>query len=194
VTLFRDRPELLPAFRRGERAALEAVYFAYAGRIESLIRGGWRGADGVRHPIATTADDVADLLQEVFARVFAERARLGFDGLRAFAPYLDTIARNLMVDWVRRRGRETPLDIAQLELVADEELAPDWADPSTMKLVEAYLAGLPDALRDVHRECYIRGRSQRDAAAALGMSRQQVRTLEARLRDGLRDALGKQEK
>ena len=66
-----------------------------------------------------------------------------------------------------------------------------WADPAVMAVVEVYLAGLEGDLRDVHEVRYVRGLPQREAAAQLGISRQQLRTREARLRDGLREALAK---
>ncbi|MDB4967301.1 MAG: family polymerase sigma factor [Myxococcales bacterium] len=195
MTLFRDRPELLTAFRRGERSALVEVYWAYVDRVERLIRGGWRTPSGDRAEPPRGAD-VADLVQETFARAFAQRARLGFDGLRDFGPYLATISRNLLVDWARRQGREISVDFNHDGFAGaagetlDEVEAP-WADAATVRVVEEYLAGLPPDLADVHRERYIHSRSQRDAAAALRISRQQLRTLEKRLRDGLRRRLAR---
>lgn len=189
MTLFRDRPELLSRFRRGDREALVAVYWAYVDRIERLIRGGWRAPSGERVE-PPGRDDIADLVQETFVRAFAERARLGFDGVREYGPYLVTIARNLLVDWARRRGRELPVDSLDSWIAQSTEREPEvdapWSDPDTVKRVEQYLAALPRELADVHRERYVRAQSQRDAAAALGISRQQLRTRENRLRDGLR--------
>lgn len=195
MTLFRDRPELLAAFRRGDRSALVEVYWAYIDRVERLIRGGWRTPHGDRGA-PPRREDVADLIQETFARAFAERARLAFDGLREFGPYLATIARNLLVDWARRQGREIPVDFDQNELAAAateafDDLDAPWADAATVRVVEEYVSGLPPELADVHRERYVHSRSQRDAAAALGISRQQLRTQEKRLRDGLRRRLAR---
>jgi RNA polymerase sigma factor (sigma-70 family) len=189
MTFFRDRPDRLAAFRRGDRDTLEELYWAYLQHIQRLVRSGWRGAEGSRAS-ALSRQDVVDIVQEVFARAFGERARLGFDGLRPFQPYLDTIARNLMADWARRHGREIfvldPADLAGADQPAADE---PWSDPETMKTVERYLASLPEELRPIHEERFVKGRSQRDAADALGISRQQLRTREARLRDGLRRLL-----
>ena len=195
MTLFRDRPELLAAFRRGDRSALVEVYWAYIDRVERLIRAGWRTPKGDRAD-PPRREDVADLIQETFARAFAERARLAFDGLREFGPYLATIARNLLVDWARRQGREIPVDFDEDELAAAatevfDDVDTRWADGATVRVVQEYLSALPPELADVHRERYIHSRSQRDAAAALGISRQQLRTREKRLRDGLRRRLSR---
>jgi DNA-directed RNA polymerase specialized sigma24 family protein len=59
-----------------------------------------------------------------------------------------------------------------------------------MPIVEAFLAGLEPELKGVHQARYAQCLSQHDAAAALGISRQNHRTHERRLRDGLRLALG----
>src|SRR5262245_3311733 len=108
MTIFRDRPELLQAYRQGERHALTEVYWAYVERVERLVRFGLRMS---RSPgeLRSSSSDVAELMQEIFARAFSERARLGFDGLRDYGPYLGTLARNLIVDWARRRRREVLL-------------------------------------------------------------------------------------
>ena len=142
------------------------------------------------HAEAPGREDVADLVQETFARAFGERARLGFDGIREFGPYLGTIARNLLVDWARRRGREVPSELAPDVLASparDESSDEAWAEPGTMQKVEAYLKSLPPELAAVHRERHVLSRSQRYAAEVTrDSSRQQLRTREQRLRDGLR--------
>ncbi len=75
-------------------------------------------------------------------------------------------------------------DLESLELPAPGDDEP-YADERTMKAVRDYLAGLTPELRGVHEQRYVKGVSQEEAARALGLSRQQVRTLEERLRDGL---------
>jgi RNA polymerase sigma factor (sigma-70 family) len=188
MEIFANDHRLLRRFREGDRDALAQVYWAYVDRIEGLLRRRLSLAGGV------SSSDIEDLMQEVFIRAFAPETRLGFDGLRPFAPYLFTIARNTMVDWWRRRGREVPtvltLDDAPEEVVAaGDEAAGTFADPRTMVVVERFVRGLPPELRAVHEARFDKGLSQRDAAEALGMGRQTLRTLERRLTDQLREAL-----
>ena len=195
--IFRGRQELLRSFRDGTRAALEEVYWAYVDRVEHVLRMGFVVAATGTHVPGAGQDHAerADLLQEVFARAFAPAARLAYDGIRDYAPYLDTIARNLLVDRARKRGREIPaLDVEQAAAPspADTDDAP-WADSQTMALVARYLEGLPEDLKVVHEARYVRCLSQRDAATALGISRQNLRTLEDRLRTGLRRELKRSE-
>jgi RNA polymerase sigma-70 factor (ECF subfamily) len=194
VSFLRTDTALLAGFRRGERDALERVYWAYVDRVEHVVQRGFQllrqgGAiqvDGVR------SADVADLVQETFTRAFAERARLAYDGLRDYAPFLVTITRNLLVDRARKRGREITFDgLEDLEPAAVPE--EEYADDATMRAVAEYLAALPADLRGIHEQRYVRCVSQEEAARALGLSRQQVRTLEKRLRDGLAAHLEKRE-
>jgi RNA polymerase sigma-70 factor (ECF subfamily) len=179
VTIFAERAGLLPRFRRGERAALEEVYFAYIDLVAFVVRQSFHGAHA------------ADLIQETFARAFAERARLAYDGLRPYRPFLLTICRNLVVDDGRKRGRELAVDDPPEPLPADGGHDPEWADAETVAVVERYVAGLEGKLRALYEERYVKDRSQNEAAAALGLTRQKVRTLEERLRRGLERALEK---
>ena len=55
-----------------------------------------------------------------------------------------------------------------------------------LALLERRVASLPSDLRRVHDAIYVEGLSQRQAAAALGLGRQTVRTYDARLRHVLR--------
>jgi RNA polymerase sigma-70 factor (ECF subfamily) len=179
----RSRPALLEAFRRGDRDALETVYWAYVDRVASVARR------------FVAPNEAADLVQDVFLRAFEEKNRRAYDGLRDYGPYLGTIARNLLVDRARRMGRELLAEDGTFEELADlpanENDAPPWADTETMNVVERYIAALSPELRDLHEARYVKGLPQRAAAVSLGISRQQLRTREAQLRDGLRDALEK---
>jgi RNA polymerase sigma-70 factor, ECF subfamily len=177
VTIFVERPGLLPRFRRGERAALEEIYFAYVDLVAFVVRQSAHGAHA------------ADLIQETFARAFAERARLGYDGLRPYRPFLLTIARNLLVDDARKRGRELVVEDPPEPLPSEGAADPEWADADTVAVVERYVAGLDARLRALYEERYVKDRSQNEAAAALGLTRQKVRTLEEKLRRGLERAL-----
>jgi RNA polymerase sigma-70 factor (ECF subfamily) len=187
----RNDPKLLARFRRGEREALERVYWAYVDRVERVVRYGFQllNASGALYVEGLRSDDVADVVQETFTRAFGERARLAYDGLRDYGPFLVTITRNLLVDRLRKQGRELQTgDLEALDGEAAVEERP-FADDATMKVVREYLATLPEALRGVHEQRYVRGISQEEAARALGLSRQQIRTLEKRLRDGLAERL-----
>src|ERR1044071_1316367 len=158
MPFFRGRADRLQAFRTGERAVVEEVYWAYLGLVDKIVRHGFRKTGAAQiAPVPTS--EVADAVQEVFARAFRENARLAYDGIRDYGPFLATIARNVVADWGRRRGHsvvETPAD-------PDELPPPDgrsWAEEAVMQLVDGYVAELPAELRRVHEQRYVIGQSQ----------------------------------
>jgi RNA polymerase sigma-70 factor (ECF subfamily) len=188
MSVFRDHPELLSAFREGRREALERVYRAYVREVDAYLRAQARAAacSELGH-----ASAIADIVQEVFIRAFSAQARRGFDGLRDFGPYLTAIARNCFVDALRARGREVLKAPEQLSLIVDEPPAevPRWCEPTILSVLTAYLRELPADLNGVYEQRFTLGQSQEEASAALGISRRTLRTAETHLRRGLRQAL-----
>ena len=193
MSLFRNNPALLAAFRNGERAALEQVYRAYVQPIDRLVRALARGSGC---PDLAQGSAVADLVQEIFVRAFSAGSRRGYDGLRDFSPYLATIARNCFVDAQRARGREMLKNPEELSLLIDDEDAaaaePEpWGDARVMAVLSDYLRALPPELAGTYRHRFVLGQSQEAASAALGLSRRSLRTAEGKLRRGLRKALAR---
>jgi RNA polymerase sigma factor (sigma-70 family) len=185
----------LERFRAGEPDALRAIYWKYVRKVERLLSVGFevRGRGTRVSGVCNKPDDLADLVQEVFMRAFSEKGRRAYDGLRDYGPYLYAIARNALVDWVRSRIREVPVPWAELQAAIDatpvtEDPAP-WEKPATMRVVDEYLARLPEQLCVVHRLRHQECLSQDETALHIGVSRQTLRTLEHRLQDGLEAAL-----
>jgi RNA polymerase sigma factor (sigma-70 family) len=195
MDIFANDPLLLRRFREGDHQAMADVYWATVDRVESLLRKRLTAAGPTW--VSGAAADLEDLVQEVFIRAFTPQTRLGYDGLRPYLPYLFTIARHTLIDWWRRRGREIPAlagldDAVEQTFAAPEAVdaaAAAYADASTMAVLERFVQTLPVELRAVHEARFDRGLSQRDAAEALGVGRQALRTLERRLTDHLRRAL-----
>lgn len=198
MTFFNGRRDRLDAFREGDRRTLTEVFHAYANDVSLMLRRGFRLE---RQQVAVRGvGDVErekDLLQEVFLRAFSERARLAFNPLLPYRPYLLQIARNLLIDEARRQEGFRLAEVTQeelelapsLELGADEEL--EWR-----KLKEAtaeYCRSLSPELREFVRLRFETGLSQRDVASQLGVTRRKVRTWEATVQDGLRTVLEKRQ-
>jgi RNA polymerase sigma-70 factor (ECF subfamily) len=179
-------PGLLEAFRRGERAALERVYREHVEGVEAFLRSRLARAGRLSPPI------LADLVQEVFMKAFAERARASYDGTRDYRPYLIALARNMLIDWLRRSRREVS-EPRELEALIDAEdgdpTAAELFPPELVAATSRYLAALPPELKAVHERRFVNAEPQVSAAQALGISRQNLRTLERKLVQGLRRAL-----
>ena len=199
MSIFSGDPALLARFRSGERSALAAVYDAYVDKVARMVRRGCalRTAAGSAGAVYVRPDDYLDLIQEVFAKAFSPAGRQGYDGLRDYEPYLLMIARNVMIDYVRRGAAVVPVGPEMFSEMACSDAALDerapWESTQTLAMVQQYVAQLPGDLALVHRHRYLDGLSQEAAALAMGLSRQNLRTLEARLRSGLAQALSVQE-
>lgn len=187
MPLFRNDPVLLGAFRAGERAALETVYRHYVRSIDVYIR-------ALSHrsgtPELRQASVVQDLLQDVFMRAFADGARQAYDERRDFAPYLRAIARNSFVDALRKRQGEKRFSAEELALCS---LAPSYPaadyEREVLATLELYLDDISPDLRAVYEQRFVLGCSQQAACDTLGVTRRSLRTLEDRLRRGLRKSL-----
>lgn len=193
--LSRDK-KLLARFQKGEARALEEVYWHYVGRVESVAQYGFRVATRGIHVEGVPAAELADLVQETFLRAFADTARKSYDGQREYAPFLTTIARNLMIDRARKLGREIPLealgeDWEQLLPPEASEEPPPWMSETLRVAVKDFLGTLQPDLRGVHEQRFVKCVSQEQAARELGLSRQQLRTLEKRLLEALSDFIDK---
>jgi RNA polymerase sigma-70 factor (ECF subfamily) len=182
--------ELLRAFRRGDRAALDVVYHQCVDDVERMVRQGLRALGKL------AAANLEDVMQEVFLRAFSDMARAGYDGVRPYGPYVLTIARHVLVDWAKRCGREIPMSDL-LDPIANQRTRWDATeleglggyDRGQISVVARYLETLPPELGLVHQHRFVRAVSQEAAAEAMGITRQRLRTLEKRLVKGLRRAL-----
>jgi RNA polymerase sigma factor (sigma-70 family) len=184
---------LLSGFRAGEREALTTVYRLHAETVALLLRHGFSfESGGHRHRFAGYGSgfELQDALHETFRRAFEPRAREGYDGIRPYGAYVTTIARNLVLRSFRAREVLFPLEadtgstIGPMLAAVDVGPTPERElhDRQVLELVERFLATLaPDERRLIELR-YVEGLSQRDAADALGLGRQRIRTREQAVR------------
>jgi len=183
-----ETQELLDGLRRGDPLVLDQLYRKYRQLVMAAVRR--------RAGTLASAADVQDLVHEVFIKAFSFSGRRNYDGVRGYWPYLRGITHNTAIDWRRRRRCEPVLpgpDFAGSDnALLDHWLAPpanDAMDDGTRTLLRDHLAGLAPTLQQLHELRYHLDLSQAEVAARLGLSRQQVRTLEAKLRVSVRRAL-----
>ncbi len=143
------------------------------GVLERFLRRNWRDAD-----------EIADLRQEVYARVFDSCAQGQPDSAQAFV--LST-ARNLLIDRARRAqivDIETFADMDGLSPTLDE-LSPErhLAARSELRLLQRALDLLPARCREVVELRKVEGLSQREVAARMGISED---TVEKQVSKGVR--------
>ena len=194
MTIFANDRELLDRFRRGERAALAAVFEHYVDQVATLARRGFTiESSGHVYVRGAKRDDEYELVQETFAKAFTAQARLAYDGLSPYRPYLLRITKNLMIDRYRaeqKDARTIGVDIGELDAL--QPAAEEPPDLHWQKLAAAtaeYVATLGPEQRDLVRMRFEEGTSQERVAEALGWTRRKVRTLETTVHKGLRSWL-----
>jgi RNA polymerase sigma-70 factor, ECF subfamily len=125
-------------------------------------------------------------VQEILLAVHLKRHT--WDVSAPFAPWLFAIARNKLIDMLRRRGRRVFVDIDDFsETLADAPQAPTVSASE----VEAQLKTLPQRQRDVLQSIAVESSSIKQTAERFSMSEGAVRvalhralaSLTAKLRD-----------
>ncbi|MGC4121133.1 MAG: sigma-70 family RNA polymerase sigma factor [Myxococcales bacterium] len=195
MTLFHDRRDLLDAFRKGERAAMAEVYTAYVTDVGRLVQRGCRLGGGHTLPGVREPQRHRDLVQEVFVKAFAPSARLAYDGLRDYRPYLLRIARNLLVDEARSGGRLVPVEEPMDEVeIVDEAPEEDLEWRRLRAATQEFCQATKSPLREFIQLRFVDDLSQRDVAEKMGVTRRQVRTWEDQVRADLQKYLAECEK
>jgi RNA polymerase sigma-70 factor (ECF subfamily) len=195
MSLLEQDAVLLEAFRRGEPAALTRVYQTYSAHVARFLSRTYvgRGPTGLARvgPL-----DLEAAHQETFVRAFREQARRDYDGARPFEAWLNALARQAAVDVLRAAGRmareAVPMDDTPLvERLATDSPSPEdrTLEAETRALVRRFLEGLDELGRHFADLRFVQGLSQERTGAALGLSRQEARTREAKLRRALMDFL-----
>ena len=142
------------------------------GALLRFLRSNWR-----------QSDEIDDLRQEVYARVYAAACRQLPDYPKAL---LFTTARHLLIDLVRRSkivSIETVMDIEALNVSRDEASIPQAITArEEIRMLEAELNRMPGRTRDIFLLRKVEGLSQRDTAKRLKISEA---TVERHLRTGV---------
>ena len=160
-------------YARGDAAAFDEIFARYQGRAYAffLRRTG-------------SEDRAADLYQELFLRI--HRACGEYDPGRPFAPWFFQIARNLLVDALRRgaRAREVPLTEESMG-PGEQELGPEHRVAASEQAGQM-LAELSDVERYVLVAAKVHGHEYAELARELGKSVAAVKKLASRAMQRLR--------
>jgi RNA polymerase sigma-70 factor (ECF subfamily) len=147
----------------GDEAAYRKLLEDLSHLLRGVVRRGFAG-------VGVARDDVEDVVQEVLLAIHLKRHT--WDPAMPLGPWVLAIARNKMIDDLRRRGRrpEVPIDLTQFDIEGDDQQASIDAQD-----VARILNGLSERNRDIVRSISIDGHSARDVADRLGMTEVAVR-------------------
>ena len=163
----------------GDDAAYHRLLKAIAPVLRAAAR---RGLARAGQP----PDQSEDIVQDILLAVHLKRHT--WDSEAPFAPWLFAIARNKLIDALRRRGRRIFVSIDDFAETLPGEAPQETASAGE---IASQLATLPQRQRDVLQSIAIDSASIKDTAAKFSMSEGAVRValhrglaaLTARLRD-----------
>ena len=165
---------------------LSQMYLDLSPKLKKIIRGRGRRLSTAR----LSPEDLEEVVQEAFCRALRAMAIRHYDDTRELLPYLTSISLHVLADVTRARWKErNRLASIGAEAVYAPATSNDMEEEGTFAevcvLVNGWLAEQPPDIRALcHRRFWL-GESQRAAAESLRLSRQQVRTLEQRMRSSL---------
>lgn len=108
---------------RGDRDALREVYEEYISYIYGIVR-----------QLLSTREEAEDITSEFFIRLWEKSD--SYRGGSGHKGWMATIARNLAIDYIRRRKREEPVDFTA-EHETEEEGERNFAARSAMAEISA---------------------------------------------------------
>ncbi|MEA2838303.1 MAG: polymerase sigma-70 factor, subfamily [Bradyrhizobium sp.] len=147
----------------GDGAAYQRLLSAIAPVLRVMAR---RGLARAGQPVDQSEDIVQDILLAVHLK------RHTWDANAPFAPWLFAIARNKLIDTLRRRGRRVFVNIDDFaEVIASEPPA----ETVPAREVASHLESLPARQRDVLRSIAVDSASIKATAAKLSISEGAVR-------------------
>lgn len=159
---------LLYRVRRGDAEAFSPLYDAYIDKIYRFV-----------YLKVATAQDAEDISAETFLKVW-QYVRDG-KSVKHFQALLYTTARNLVIDFYRKRGTGTVESIDETEVViadrVDLTLEEKMSLKSDLNRVEKYLRQIKDAYREVIIMHFLNELSVKEIATILESTPGAVRVL-----------------
>lgn len=147
----------------GDERAYRKLLEALAPALRAVVRNGYAryGANPV---------ELEDVVQEALLAVHLKRQT--WDTSEPLGPWIRTIARNKLIDALRRRGRRVNVDIDDF---ADLIPAPEPEPTLDARDAERLLSILSDRQRDVVRAISLEGASTGETAKRFNISEGAVR-------------------
>lgn len=175
-----DEPKAVQLAQVGDRQAFAWLVCAYQDQLRALVA-----------MAVANHDDILDVVQESF--IDAWRGLPGFDTGREFGPWLRTVCRNRIRQFLRqripRRRRELAvIDAALLVAPTTEDPAPD----ERVAALRVCISALEPAQRVLIERRYIEDVPVQRLAADLGKSPNAVSMLLLRLKEALMRCMDRQ--
>lgn len=156
-TLETDQEEQIVAmFRRGEPSAMDRLYALYANYLT-----------GVCMRYIGNDDDVKDVLQDAFVKIFTQMDKFSYRGKGSLRAWVSRIVVNQALQFLRQRKADGCLTgTDNLPDLPDEE--PDIGSVSAETIV-SLMRKMPEGYRTVLNLFLLEGKSHKEIAGLLGI-------------------------
>jgi RNA polymerase sigma factor (sigma-70 family) len=166
--------ELVSRTKSGDATAFDKLVIRYSPRLYGLV-----------YNMTSNHEDTNDLLQDVFAKAY--RSINGFQGRSSFYTWVHTIAMNMTINFLKKRGRRYTLSLDDVDSNVQND--PDFieatanSDPRRETSLAELQKRLNDAMQKLshdHRAVVtmfdIQGMPHAEIAKILGISEGTVRS------------------
>lgn len=170
--------DLMRAGNRGDTLAYNRLLAALAPAMRRFARSNFTRA-------GLSGDDVEDVVQETLLALHLKRHT--WDEGQPLLPWVRAIARNKVIDHLRRKGSRVHIAIDD---IGDTLVDPAAQDAEQTAELSSAVAHLKDRDRQIVAAMSLEGASARDLAQKLGMSEGAVRVALHRALKTLARALG----
>lgn len=140
----------------GDAAAHRALYSAYIRHLTAVCS-----------RYVANDEDVKDVLQESFIRIFSQIASFEYRGKGSLKGWLTKVTVNEALKFLNRNNRITFVEMTENELDLHEE--PPDIDRIPASAIHSLIRELPDGYRTIFNLYVIENRSHKEIAALLGI-------------------------
>lgn len=134
-----------------------------------------------------TLEQIDDVRQEVFARVFAAlRTGEKLRDPRALGSYVNSVCNFVLLERYRQDQRTEPLDEERHDMASGDDLDEAFATTETKAMVRRVLERLPARDADLLRAVFIEEREKDDVCKTFGVDREYLRVLVHRAKEKFR--------
>lgn len=159
-----DEKKVLLELAAGDEQAYKELYLHYESAVFNLV---------VKY--VKSVELAKDVSQDVFIKIWEKRD--GLTDIQYFQAYLFQVARHESINLLRAAGRS---DIAKGEIARHFQDNPGFFDDETLQkdyrsFIRRTLDALPPRSREIFLLCREQGKTYEEVAAALGISRNNVR-------------------
>ena len=149
--------QLAERLKCSDRLAQKALYDKYVGSLTAICS-----------RYITGADDVKDVMQEAFVKIFTQFNMFTYRGEGSLRAWLTRIVVNVSLTWLKTNGRLNLVrdDLVSVKATADEEPDAEGVPPARL---HEMIRRLPDGYRTVLNLYVFEDKSHKEIAEILGI-------------------------